>query len=159
MLAMGREPVKMLGRVVDLVKAPEEAEPVIGIVSQPVGSVHGRHRERDYQPARPVRGRPQLDPPRVATDQRGCPDAEQRHQRNNHAGMQGHEAGILQVTSGEQRAALRWPDSLANAGGDDKRDQERRGQLRPPCPEHHLQAGLPEQLGGPGPDDDARYSG
>src|SRR5208337_3034310 len=36
------------------VEAPQGTEPVIGVVGQPVGSVHGHHGQRHEQPAGPV---------------------------------------------------------------------------------------------------------
>ncbi|HEY3952528.1 MAG TPA: hypothetical protein VGM53_04075 [Streptosporangiaceae bacterium] len=77
-------------------EAPQEAEAVAGEVGQPVGGVHGHDGERDEQPAGPVLRRAELDPARVAAEQRRRADAEQGHQRDHHEGVQGQVARVLQ---------------------------------------------------------------
>ena len=141
------------------VEAPERVDPVIGVMGQPVGPVHGHDRERDEQPARPVRGRAQLDPGRVAGDQRRRPDAEQRHQRDHHDGVQGQETRVLNVAAGQQRAPLGRPDPLADPGRDHEHHEQRGGELRPARGQHSFQAALLEQVGDGDPDDKGRYPG
>ena len=138
-------------------KAPQRAEPVIGIVGQPVGAVHGHDRDRDQQPARPVLRGPQLDPGCVAADQHRRPDAEQGHQRDHHDGVQGEEARVLNMAAGQHRAAFRWPDPLTDPGRDHERHQERSGEFCPPRREHGFEAPLPQQRADGDPDDEDRH--
>src|SRR6266702_2346310 len=51
--------------VMEGMEAPEGTEPVIGVVGQPVGSVHGHDREGDEQPAGPALGPSQCEGPRA----------------------------------------------------------------------------------------------
>ena len=67
----------------------------------------------------------------MTTDQRRRPDTEQSHQRDHHDGVQGQEAGILNVAAGQDRTTLRRPYPLANPGRDNERHQKGSGELGP----------------------------
>jgi len=69
----------------------------------------------------------------MTADQRRSPDTEQRHQRDHHHGVQGQEAGIVNVAACQDRTTLRWPYSLADPGCDNERHQKGSGELGPAC--------------------------
>jgi hypothetical protein len=155
----GRQDAQLLLAVMQGVKAPQGIEPVVGVVGQPVGRVHGHDRQGNEQPAGPGRGRAQLDPLGMITDQRRRPDAEQGHQRYDHEGVQGQVARVLDVAAGQHRTAFGRPDPLADAGRDDQRDQRRRGELGPARRQHGSEVTLPEQISDRDPQDQRRYPG
>jgi hypothetical protein len=125
-------------------EAPEGTEPVIGVVGQPVGSVHGHDREGDEQPAGPLLRRAQLEPVRMTADQCRRPDTEQGHQRDHHDGVQGEKAGVLDVAAGQDRTTLGRPDPFADPGPDHQGHEQRSGELGPARREHGAKAALPE---------------
>jgi hypothetical protein len=141
------------------VKAPQRTEPVIGVMGQPVGAVHGHDRERNDQPAGPVRRRSQLDPACVITDERRRPDAEQGHQRDHDDGVQGQETRILDVAAGQNRPTLGRPYPFADPGHDDERDEQGSGEFGAARREHGSEAALPEQPGDGDPEEKGRYPG
>ena len=104
--AEDRQHVHVLLRVVQLVEAPEEADPMVGQVGEPVAPVHGHQNQGDGAPAghRPDPG--QDDPGQVAAGDLREGEAQRGHQGHDQGGVEHGEEEILAVAPGDERPAL-----------------------------------------------------
>ena len=123
--AKHRQHAHVLLRMVQLVKAPEHPDAVIGKMDEPVATVHGNDDHRDRSPARNRADLWQDDPRELPANYRHEGESKRSHEWRDECGVHDGEKEIMTISAGEEWSLLRRPYSFNDEEDPDDREGQR----------------------------------
>ena len=121
-------------RVVELMEAPEHADPVVRQVHEPVAPVHGHDDDGDGTPPRHRTDPGQHDPGGRGADDLHEREREPGHERHDDGRVQRRVEEVLAVPTGDQRSSLRRPHPFDDEEDADDRQRSADRSRRPEDP-------------------------